>query len=83
MSDFTGIPFPAPYQSVLSLVDNTAATKGRAILLSVTVAGTITLYMADGTDTGAVAWPVGTVVIPGAWIKSKLGSGTATTFLLY
>ena len=83
MTDFFGIAFGAPAQSVLALVDGTAAAQpGRAIVISCTVAATITITLTDTTNF-SVSVPVGVAQFNWAATKFHVTAGTATAALLY
>ena len=82
MADFFGIPSGAPIQSALALTSGVVAAPGRAIVISCTVAGNLTLTFGDGT-TILLPVPIGVQQLPWAVKSFTNGTATASVWMLY
>lgn len=71
---------PDPIQSAVALTENTAvATPGRAIMITVSTLGTVTLTLQDGSII-VVNPVVGDNIYPFAVIKATVGTAVVTGY---
>ncbi|HEX4571251.1 MAG TPA: hypothetical protein VH184_12540 [Dongiaceae bacterium] len=82
MPDFGGISPGAPAQSALALTSGVAVAPGRAILISCSVAGNLTLTFGDNT-TILLPVLVGPTQLSLAVKSFTNGTATVTVWMLY
>lgn len=73
--------WPGQYQGAFPLSENTAVLTGAGsgIMITASVAGTVTLTLLDGS-TVVVSVPVGSTIYPFQVIKATVGTATITSY---